>query len=130
MIMLCLYILLAVAVVDSTAALWCTLRTQRNDSAAYAPLARHSMSALERVREWGPDLGMLGTMIGMLSAVATVATTGDPSSLLADVGFQFQSTLVGLVVAMASKPGSALWSTYLARVTDTLVVATEVSHGP
>jgi biopolymer transport protein ExbB len=90
------------------------LRARPNDSAYAEELGRQSalieiaamssrMRVLETVIQAGPMLGLLGTVIGMIQAFATLSEAGgaaDPAQLAAGIWTSLTTTAAGIAIAL------------------------------
>ncbi|PTV95962.1 outer membrane transport energization protein ExbB [Rhodobacter aestuarii] len=92
------------------------LRARPNDSAYAEELGRQSalieltamssrMRVLETVIQAGPMLGLLGTVVGMIQAFATLADAGgaaDPAQLASGIWTSLTTTATGLAIALTA----------------------------
>jgi len=90
------------------------LRARPNDAAYAEELGRQSalielaamtsrMRVLEMVIQAGPMLGLLGTVVGMIQAFATLADAGgaaDPAQLATGIWTSLTTTATGLAIAL------------------------------
>jgi biopolymer transport protein ExbB len=92
--------------------------------------ARHELAGLERglvvleiIVGIAPLLGLVGTIVGMMSAFGEIGRTGpnDMGQLARDIAYILRATLLGLLIAI---PALIFWSYYSKKV-ETLAVEME-----
>lgn len=76
------------------------------------------ISYLSVLAQASPMLGLLGTVVGMVKAFATLSTTGgaDPDALAGDISLALMTTMGGLIVAIPSVFAYYFFRNQLAKV--------------